>query len=132
VALHGFARRRANDAEHGVLRQLSDTDVIRERGSARVEAGDLVTRQVRRHERRTRQDLVGFTHVRGVDAQFLECHPVVSEITAAAAHQGRAFSQQGKAVRHVTGNATSMPHEGIEEEADGEDVHLAGDNVILE
>ena len=131
VSLHRLAGRGADHPENGVAPHVEHRELRGGDRRPRIKAGDLVAREIRRHEGRTGELRGHIDDSRRVDPQRFEDRPVVSKIRPARADEHRALSEQRKVVGDISGDAAPVPAQRIEQEADGEDVGFVRNDMVL-
>jgi hypothetical protein len=97
-----------------------------------MEGGDLVVVVVGGDEGLRGEQLFDHLHVRQVDAQGLEMLAVRAEVLAHRAHRQGPAAQQVQVVGDVAGAAAELAAHPRDQERHIQDVHLVGQDVVLE
>ncbi len=130
-AQHAVAAVGRNDAEPD--RAVSRHRVqVRMRHCARVEGGDLVVVEVGGDERLRGVAAADMPHVAAVDAERVEPRHVRLRIVAHGGHRQRRAAQQLQVVGDVAGAAAELAPQFGHQEGHVQDVHLVGQDVVLE
>ncbi len=99
---------------------------------ARVEGGDLVVLQVGVDEARRGEVAVDDLDAVGVDPLAFEPGAILGEVLADGADDLGLLAEQGEVVGDVGRRAASEPLHRVDQERHAQDVHLLGEDVVLE
>jgi hypothetical protein len=132
VQAHDLGIGRADDPEAAALAEVGQIDRGCLASRAGIERGDLVAFEVRHHEGGRGQCAVVLDNIVHADAELIEGRAIGSEVVADRAHQMAGFAEEGQGIADVSGDAAALFSEGVDQEADRDDVGFLRDDVVSE